>query len=133
MKAKIVYETKFPNETEYRRIPHAVPVTTVNGETPANAFHRLFLATFGNTLEYRIIRVIKPKTVQYDYYIVELPGDLEPNGPMWLNDICNHAITQARERSKLYCMPCEWTTKLVKGNAHSNVVIRVCRKRNRNH
>jgi len=142
MKAKIRYETKMPDGS-YRQAKHAVPVETQGNETPANAFHRVFLATFGTTLEYRIVRVIKPRPHVYDYYEVSLPGDLEEldeenmrqaarSGQLdeYIERMANHAIDEARERSPLYCMPCEWRATLLSSLPSATVKFRVCRKRN---
>jgi hypothetical protein len=63
-----------------------------------------------------------------DYYTVSIPGDLSEE----MNDLENQAITEARERAKLFAIPCEWSVKLIKGEIGSyEVVFRVCRKRNK--
>lgn len=62
---------------------------------------------------------------KYDYYDVEVPDDLVAQ--------CNsndyrpafyYACDEARERAKLYVIPCRWTFVYLKGN-----ICRVCRTR----
>ena len=63
-----------------------------------------------------------------DYYTVSIPGDLSEE----MTDLENQAITEARERAKLWVVPCEWSVKLIKGEVGSHeVVFRVCRRRNK--
>lgn len=65
---------------------------------------------------------------RYDYYQIDIPGDLSDN----LEDLANQAIVEAREKAKLYCMPALWTAQHVSGEVGDfNVTFRVCRKRNR--
>jgi hypothetical protein len=63
-----------------------------------------------------------------DYYTVSIPGDLSDE----MADLERQAITEARERTRLHVIPCEWSVKLIKGEIGSHeVIFRVCRKRNK--
>lgn len=65
---------------------------------------------------------------QYDYYTVEVPGDLADT----LQELGDHAINEARGRARLYCMPAHWEATHVSGEVGDfTVTFRVCRKRNR--
>lgn len=67
------------------------------------------------------------KKYQYDYYQIVLPSDLADS----IHDLSNHAINEARENARLYCVPCEWESKLIRGNLDSfEVTFQVRRKRN---
>lgn len=48
---------------------------------------------------------------KYDYYTVSVPGDCYDTR----EELGQLAIREAEERTKLYCLPCEWTAKLVAG------------------
>lgn len=62
----------------------------------------------------------------YDYYEVKIPGDMSDE----MGDLKEQAIVEARERSKLYVVPCEWEVKLVSGNVGDfEVTFMVRRKR----
>lgn len=69
----------------------------------------------------------------YDYYVIDLPGDLvDPEDKEWKKLMGEYAITEARERAKLYCIPALWTAELKKGEPGDfTVYFKVCRKRNR--
>ena len=61
-----------------------------------------------------------------NYYTVTVPGDLSDN----MEDILDQAITEARERARLYCIPAEWTATRVSGELGDfEITVRVCRKR----
>lgn len=63
-----------------------------------------------------------------DYYDVDVPGDLADD----LGTLAEQAITEARERARIWAIPAEWTASRVSGDVgDSNVRFRVCRKRNR--
>jgi hypothetical protein len=63
-----------------------------------------------------------------DYYNVSIPGDLSDN----MEDLAEQAITEARERARLYCIPCEWRVKHISGEVGDwEVKFRVCRTRRR--
>jgi hypothetical protein len=65
--------------------------------------------------------------LQYDYYQVSIPTDLGD-----VEDCAHQAIREAEDRARLYCLPCEWTARLISGDAESwNYVFRVRRRRNR--
>lgn len=67
----------------------------------------------------------KPRTVR-DYYTVELPGDVYDS----LESLADLAISEARERARLYCCPAIWTATLVSGEVGgASVVFRVKRER----
>lgn len=64
----------------------------------------------------------------YDRYIVKLPGDMFER----IEDYAEQAITEAKERTKLYCVPAEWRAVLISGNnGDHELTFRVTRKRNR--
>lgn len=72
----------------------------------------------------------------YDYYKVSVPGDVFQGGTMPEDEqkrrLCNCAIDEAREKARLYCIPCEWTAEILRGEVGSwEVVVSVRRKRNR--
>jgi len=68
------------------------------------------------------------KRFQYDYYTVSIPGDLSDD----MTVLADQAITEAKERAKLYCVPATWTAQRISGEIGSfEVVFRVTRKRNR--
>jgi hypothetical protein len=63
-----------------------------------------------------------------NYYTVNVPGDAFGT----LEEVTDYAINEARERAKLYCIPCEWTARVVSGELGDfEIEVRVCRKRNR--
>lgn len=65
---------------------------------------------------------------RYDYYTISLPGDLF----LEIEHFKNYAVNQAMEQTKLYCVPAEWSAKLVKGEVGDNeITFKVCRKRNK--
>lgn len=65
---------------------------------------------------------------QYDYYDVCVPGDLSDD----MKVLGNQAITEAEQRTKLYCVPAVWTATRISGEIGDfEVKFRVCRKRNR--
>lgn len=45
---------------------------------------------------------------RYDYYTVAIPHDLGDDETKE-----NAAITEARERAHLWCVPCEWEVKRI--------------------
>lgn len=64
----------------------------------------------------------------YDYYTVSVPGDLADT----VEALAEQAITEAKERAKLYCVPAVWTAERIGGDVGDfEVRFRVCRKRNR--
>jgi hypothetical protein len=65
------------------------------------------------------------KTVR-DYYTVTVPGDLADT----VTDLAVAAINEARERTRLYCIPAEWTATLIAGEPGDfEVTFRVVRRR----
>jgi hypothetical protein len=67
------------------------------------------------------------RKIVYDYYIVDVPGDLADT----IEDLGQAAINEAAERARLYCMPCNWIAKHVGGEVGNWYVrFRVCRMRN---
>lgn len=63
---------------------------------------------------------------KYDYYRVEIPGDLSDN----MDDLYHAALVLARERAKLECTICIWSVILISGTVGSvKVIFRVTRKR----
>lgn len=66
-----------------------------------------------------------PRTIS-DYYTVSIPGDASDS----LEDIASMAIDEARERARLYAIPCEWTACHVSGEIGEwEVKFRVRRRR----
>lgn len=62
----------------------------------------------------------------YDRYTVSIPGDLADN----LEALGDQAITEARERARIFAIPAVWTATRIKGDVGDNeVVFRVVRKR----
>jgi hypothetical protein len=61
-----------------------------------------------------------------DYYRVTVPGDLAGD----IETLGQHAIGEAKERARLYCVPCEWSARLIDGGIGDfAVVFRVRRTR----
>lgn len=64
--------------------------------------------------------------MRYDYYTVDVPGDCADS----LEELGSIAISEARERARLYCLPALWTAKRVAGGVGDwTVQFRVRRKR----
>jgi hypothetical protein len=64
----------------------------------------------------------------YDYYIIDVPGDCADT----IEELADIAILEARERAKLYCMPCDWRATVIEGEVGCfNVRFKVRRRRNR--
>lgn len=62
----------------------------------------------------------------YDYYVVDVPGDAFDDKQY----VMQQAISEARERTKIYAMPASWTAKVLSGEIGShNIVVKVTRKR----
>ena len=61
----------------------------------------------------------------YDRYRVAVPGDLADD----LESLREAAIAEARERARLYVMPCAWWAKPVSELGGHEVVFVVTRKR----
>lgn len=62
----------------------------------------------------------------YDYYLVDIPGDAFQS----YADAQSQAITEARERTRLHCSPCEWWSETISGAiGDNNIVVKVTRKR----
>ena len=67
------------------------------------------------------------KRLKYDYYTVILPGDLFES----MEEFKDYAINEAREKAKLYVIPCSWRVKLISGEIGDwEIKFRVCRIRN---
>jgi len=63
---------------------------------------------------------------RYNYYVVDVPGDCDDS----LEGLAGIAISEARERARLYCIPALWTATRIVGDVGDWVVrFRVCRKR----
>ena len=56
--------------------------------------------------------------LRYDYYRVEVPGDCADS----IRELGAIAITEARERARVYAMPCDWTATHVSGDVGDFVV-----------
>jgi hypothetical protein len=70
----------------------------------------------------------------YDYYTVSIPGDMfiGDSSEDQLKQMAQQAITEAKERTKLYSLPSEWTATLVSGEPGDfEVVFKVRRKRSK--
>ena len=64
--------------------------------------------------------------MKYDYYEVEIPGDLADD----METLEQHAIDEAEQRTKLWCMPCEWSVKRISGDVGDwSIRFQVRRKR----
>lgn len=64
--------------------------------------------------------------MKYDYYDIEVPGDCANS----IEELGQHAITEAEERTRLCCIPAQWIATRVSGNVGDcTVQFRVCRKR----
>ncbi len=61
----------------------------------------------------------------YDYYDIDVPSDLGDE-----EERLDCAINEARERTKLYVMPCSWTARLLDDSGY-DCIYRVTRKRYR--
>lgn len=55
----ITYQTKWFNEndTNWATMPHRVIVAPLRDETPEQCFGRIFKEVFGDTLQFRILKV----------------------------------------------------------------------------
>jgi hypothetical protein len=63
-----------------------------------------------------------------DRYTVKVPGDLADD----LETLADQAITEARERARLYCTPAEWTATRIAGEVGDfEVTFRVVRRRHK--
>ena len=60
-----------------------------------------------------------------NYYTVNIPLDFTNKE----KEACSQAIEEAKERTRVYFMPCEWTAKCIRKTG-SDYVIRVCRRHN---
>ncbi len=68
------------------------------------------------------------KKYVYDYYEISIPGDAFET----MEDACDCAINEARDRARLYCMPCMWSAWPIRGEIGSwEIIFKVSRKRNR--
>ena len=66
--------------------------------------------------------------LRYDYYIIDVPVDCADT----LDALADIAINEARERAKLYCIPCDWSATVISGKGgNSDMRFRVRRRRNR--
>jgi hypothetical protein len=66
------------------------------------------------------------RTICYDYYVVDVPGDCADS----LEELAEIAIAEARERTRLYCIPANWYAKWICGEIGGWVVrFKVCRQR----
>jgi flavin-binding protein dodecin len=62
-----------------------------------------------------------------DYYRISIPGDFGTE-----TEICEQAVTEARERARLYVMPAEWAARIVSGTVGDyEVTVLVTRRRYR--
>jgi hypothetical protein len=68
----------------------------------------------------------KPSRCCYDYYTIAIPTDAFATK----EEAGSHAIDEARERARLYCMPADWRAVLL-SEGGLDFVFRVSRKRNR--
>ena len=63
---------------------------------------------------------------KYDYYEVDVPGDCADS----VEELGQIAITEAEDRTRLYCLPALWIATRVAGVVGDwTVQFRVCRKR----
>ena len=63
-----------------------------------------------------------------DYYLVRIPGDMCNT----LTEVCEAAITEAREKTRIYAIPAEWTARVIKGEIGDwEVTVKVRRRRNK--
>ena len=56
---------------------------------------------------------------KYNYYSINIPSDCEENKDRRFD----LAIIQAKEKSRLYCMPCNW--RLISDNGET---VKICRE-----
>ncbi len=64
----------------------------------------------------------------YDYYTIAVPGDCVST----MSELHSIAIDQARELTRLYCIPAEWTSTLISGEIGDyEVTFRVRRRRHK--
>jgi hypothetical protein len=62
-----------------------------------------------------------------DVYHIQVPGDLADTP----QELCEHAITEARERARIYAMPANWEAEIEKGEVGDfEVTVKVIRWRN---
>jgi hypothetical protein len=54
-----------------------------------------------------------------DRYKVKLPSDLYDRSEGWLENMCQAAIREADERTRLWCRPCMWEAVLISGDEES--------------
>lgn len=68
-------------------------------------------------------------TLRYDRYVIELPGDMFE----FKTDFQDQAIYEARERARLYVIPCHWYARIISGEPGDGIVkVQVTRVRKRN-
>lgn len=62
----------------------------------------------------------------YDYYVVRVPSYLSHD----TSYLENQAILEAKERTRLYCVPAVWTAIQIDGDTRNwMLTFKVCRKR----
>ncbi len=78
------------------------------------------------------------RSFKYDYYKIELPSDAFPlpevvGVTQHRLMITDQAFYEAKERTKLYCVPAEWTASIDEATLdNSIIVVNVRRRRNSN-
>jgi hypothetical protein len=66
--------------------------------------------------------------MKYDYYDVTVPGDCSDS----MEDLANIALTEARDRARIYALPAVWTVWRISGEVGDFAVhFRVRRIRNK--
>lgn len=63
--------------------------------------------------------------VRYDYYTIDVPSDAFVSEA----DAGHCAINEARDRARIYCMPCDWSATLLSKDGWT-MRFRVRRRRN---
>jgi hypothetical protein len=71
------------------------------------------------------------KRFSYDYYRIPVPGDMF-DGEDAFDLLSDAAISEARDKARLYCVPAEWSCSLINGRpGDSTVTFNVRRKRSK--
>jgi hypothetical protein len=117
---------------EIKRSKSAKKNTEIKDQNPSVRESRLMKEKRHNTrLKGVTTTTFGDHKMKYDYYEINLPGDLCENNDDWLENMGSYAISEARERAALYVIPAEWTAELIEGDADSfEVIFKVRRKRN---
>lgn len=75
-----------------------------------------------------------PRKFVYDYYDVFIPRDAVPRAfesNEAFDELFTLAFSNAKQRTRICAMPCEWTAHIIDEPLSAHFHVRVCRKRHR--